>query len=380
MPTPFVTCKSYRLADLEHAQQMLRAIGLWQELFNEPFPACPVTLDTQATAVVITRLLAQVWETRYPIWLEDTRYAEVTNLIHSLQTYNLTDDPINLALNPHQLDCFQVYLTLGEHYANYFPDDITWLAELTLLNEDCLSQSVANFLAAINRDYFPVQDDVWIEDVDHLAWLLEQIYIEPQGYELDADFVSDLDDYQEPLRTLLSLASDDPVEDLPDISLHGLDEIIAAMPLPQPIRDHLPVMIKLVTHNTDNPWLDWSYGDLAQGYFMLPEWNVENVAYLKEEWEGAKALVAQEMAFVHWVHEELPTRLTAVRSAIYLAYMQTMKGVYHEDRPHYSHPLSRSDHSGKSTGRWIAREPSRFTSGFGRAAKPDTAFYRTATS
>ena len=352
------TLIGYRLDDLEQSQEILAISNLWQALFEEPFPQIPVTLNIDGTAVAITHLLAKLWESRYSIWLEETHYAKVTDLIHILQTDNFDSANTNLALNPHQIDCLQVYLTLGEHYANYFPDDTTWLAALTQLNEDCLSQAVANFLTAINRDYFPVHDDVWLEDIDHLALRLEQICIEPQGHELDPDFADDLDAYEEPVRTLLSLVSDEPVAGMPDIPLNGLAEAVADMPLATPIHDYLPIMINLVTHNSGNPWLDWSYGDMAQGYFRLPEWDAETVAYLREEWLEAEKLLAKEAELIRWVQEDLPTRLAAVRSAIYLAYLQTMKGVCHEHRPRHSHYLSRSNDSGKSVGRWIAHQPS----------------------
>ena len=336
----------------------MATIALWQALFDEPFPQIPVTLNPVGTAVVITRLLAKLWESRYPIWREEAHYTKVTDLMDSLQTDNFVSATTKLPLNPLQVDCLQLYLILGEHYANYFPDDITWSAAITQLNEDCLSQAVADFLAAINRDYFPVYEDVWLEDIDYLALRLEQICIEPQGHELDSDFADDLDVYEEPLRTLLSLSSDEPVDELPDIPLNSLAEVVADMSLPTQIHDYLPVMINLVTHNSNNTWLDWSYGDLAQGYFRLPEWNAETVAYLREEWLEAEKLLVKETELIRWVQEDLPTRLAAVRSAIYLAFIQTQKGVRHEHRPRYSHHLPRSDHSGKSAGRWIARQPS----------------------
>lgn len=361
-PSPFATLIGYRLDDLEQSQEILAISNLWQELFDEPFPQLPVMLNPYGTAVAITCLLAQLWESRYPIWLEEAHYAKVTHLIHFLQKNNVVGANTNLVLNPLQVDCLQVFLTLGEHYANYFPGDTTWLADLTLLNEDYLSQAVANFLAAINRDYFPVHDDVWLEDIDHLAMRLEQICIEPQGHELDPDFAEDLDAYEEPLRTLLSLVSDEPVEGMPDIPLDDLAEVVAGMPLPTPILDYLPVMMNLVTHNSNNPWLDWSYGDLAQGYFMLPEWDAETVAYLREEWLEAEKLLAKETELIRWVQENLPTRLAAVRSAIYLAFIQTQKGVRHELRPRCSNYLPRSDNFGKSAGRWITCEPSYITS------------------
>ena len=355
---PFAALIGYRLDDLEQSQEILAIINLWQALFDEPFPPIHVTLNPDGLAIVITHLLAKLWESRYPIWLKETHYAQVTDLIHSLQTDTVASANTNLALNPHQVDCLQVYLTLGEHYANYFPGDKIWLDDISQLNEDYLSLAVANFLAAINRDYFPVHEDVWLEDIDHLAMRLEQICIEPQGHELDPDFADDLDAYEEPVRTLLSLASDEPVEELPGVPLNGLDEVMADMPLPTPIHDYLPIMINLVTHNSGNPWLDWSYGDLAQGYFRLPEWDAETVAYLMEEWLEAEDLLAKETEFIRWVEEDLTTRLAAVHSAIYLAFIQTQKGVRHEHRPRYPHHLPRSDHSGKSAGRWIARQPS----------------------
>lgn len=353
-----VTHIGHRLEDLEQAQTLFVTATLWQALFDEPFPSIPVMLNSQGAAVAITCLLAQLWESRYPIWLKEAHYAKVTNLIHALQADDIASSDPNLALNSLQVDCLQLYLTLGEHYANYFPDNTAWLDDIPLLNEECLSVAVTHFLTAISRDYFPVHDDVWLEEVDHLAWRLEHLYIEPQGHELDPDFTEGPDAYEEPLRTLLSLASDEPVDGLPNIPLNGLDELITSMHLPQPIHDYLPIMIQLVTHNSGNPWLDWSYGDLAQGYFTLPEWDAETVAYLREEWLAAEKLFAKETELIRWVQEDLPTRLAAVRSAIYLAYLQTMRGVHHEHKPRNSHYLSRSDDSGKSAGRWIVRDPS----------------------
>ena len=354
--SPSITWPGYRLDDLTQAEPILTAIHLWDELFKEPFPDICITLNQQGTAVVITRLLARLWETRRPLWQDEARFLQVSSLIHHLQN-NDSADP-DAALDPLQIECLQLYLTLGRRYAEFFPDNTAWLADIITLDEESLSTAVTDFLSAVDRDYFPVDDALWVEDIDCLAGRLEYIDLIPQGHELNPDFFDDLDAYEEPLRTLLALVREDETGNLPGIELYGLSEAIADLPLPPPIRDGLPTLVRLVTHSTGNVWLDWSYGDLAQGGISLPEWCADDVAFLKEEWAAAQPLLAQEKTFIRWVNADRPTRLAAVCSALYLAYLTHMKGVRHETGPRHPHHLPRSDAARESTRRWVARHSS----------------------
>ncbi len=290
---------------------------------------------------MITHLLAHIWETRYPLWQDEERFLQVSSLIHQLQNSDSTRP--SAALDPLQIDCLQVYLTLGQRYAELFPNNTTWLTGITGLDEDSLSTAVSDFLSAVDSNYFPVDDELWVEDIEYLAGRLEYIDLIPQGHELNFDFANDLDEYEEPLRTLLTLVREEETADLPDIELYGLGEIIAQLPLPPPIRDNLPALAQLVTHSTGNVWLDWSYGDLAQGGISLPEWCADNVAFLKEEWAAAQPFLVKEKALICWVNADRPTRLAAVRGALYLAYVFSKKGVHYETGPCHPHHLSRSD-------------------------------------
>ncbi|MCP4287850.1 MAG: hypothetical protein GY792_26015, partial [Gammaproteobacteria bacterium] len=156
------------------------------------------------------------------------------------------------------------------------------------------------------------------------------------------------------------LAFEDETSDRPVISLDGLSDIIPGMPLPIPIQKGLPTLLNIVTHNTGNEWLDWSYGALAEGGVMLPEWHPDNVAFLQREWQAAQALTAIEQTLIGWVTADETTRLPAVRSAVFLAYINKRNIFYVLDRPGSCHPhhLSRSDDFGKSDERWVSYCPS----------------------
>jgi hypothetical protein len=266
-----------------------------------------------------------------------------------------------------------VYLTLGQRYAELFPDNTDWTAGIAALNEDSLGSAVADFLSDVGRDYFPVNDEVWIEEVEYLAGRLEYIDIIPQGHELNPDFANDPDEYEEPVRTLLYLVTEDPAPDLTGIELVGLSAAIADLPLPQPIRDTLPALVQLVTHSTGNVWLDWSYGDLAQGGVMLPEWCTDNVAFLKEEWAAAQPFLKKEEALIRWVNGDPPTRLATVRGAIYLAYIHSKEGTIYENRPRHPHHLPGGHAARESPRRWVARHSPHLAGRPGGAAEPDSA-------
>jgi hypothetical protein len=374
--SPSVTWPGYRQDDLAQIQPILTAIQLWDELFNEPFPNSCITLNQLGTAVVITRLLAYLWKTRYPLWQDESRFLQVSSLIHHLQNSN--DGSPEAAGTPLQVDCLQLYLTLGQRYAELFPDNTAWLAGITTLDEDSLSTAVSDFLTAVDRDYFPVDDELWVEDIEYLAGRLEYIDLIPQGHELNLDFVDDFDEYEEPLRTLLQLVREEETADLSGIELYGLSQAITDLPLPPPIRDNLPALVQLVTHSTGNVWLDWSYGDLAQGGISLPEWDIDNVVFLKEEWDAAQAFLKKEKALIRWVNADHPTRLAAVRSALCLAYVFSKKGVRHEIGPRHPHHLPRSDTPRESARRWVARCSPHLANRPGRAVEPDSLVHRTA--
>ncbi|MCA9875718.1 MAG: hypothetical protein KC441_18735 [Anaerolineales bacterium] len=376
--SPSLTWPGYRLDDLAQAEPILTAIQLWNALFSEPFLNVPITLNQQGTAVVITHLLAYLWKARYPLWQDEARFLQVSSLIHHLQ--NSDDGSPEIAMTPLQVDCLRVYLTLGQRYAELFPDNTTWPAGIAVLDEDSLTTAVSDFLTAVDRDYFPVDDELWVEDIEYLAGRLEYIDLIPQGHELDPDFFDDLDEYEEPLRMLLQLARDEEATDLPSIELYGLSEVIAALPLPLPIRDNLPALVQLVTHSTGNAWLDWSYGDLAQGGISLPEWCADNVAFLKEEWAAAQSFLDQEKALIRWVNADRPTRLAAVRGALYLAFVFSKKGVRHETGPRRPDHLSRSDPARESARRWVAHHSPHLASRSGWAVEPDPPVNRSAAS
>ncbi|MFZ1395878.1 MAG: hypothetical protein WAS33_03220, partial [Candidatus Promineifilaceae bacterium] len=149
--SPSVTWPGYRLADLAQVEPILTAIQLWDELFNEPFPDIGITLNQQGTAVAITHLLAHIWKTRYPLWRDEARFLQVSSLMRQLQNSDSSD--CNVALDSGQIGCLQVYLTLGRRYAELFPDNTTWQASITTLDEERLSTAVSNFLTAVDRDY-----------------------------------------------------------------------------------------------------------------------------------------------------------------------------------------------------------------------------------
>lgn len=346
---------------------MLETIQVWQALFNEPFPNLSVSLDRPGAAALITHLLAHIWETRCPLWQAEALFAQVNGLIGHLQRHPTCGR--QNALNPLQVDCLQVYLTLGRRYAELFPDDTTWPDDIDALDEESLSLAVGDFLSAVCRDYFPIEDDVWTMEVDFLAGRLETIDLIPQGHELHPDFADELEEYEEPLRTLLGLAREE--WEGPGLELHRLGDVLDCLPLPPSLAETLPTAVRLVSHNTDNCWLDWSYGDLAQGYFMLPEWNEEDVAFLLEAWQEAQALLAKEAALIHWVKADLPTRLAAVRGALYLAYIQ--QGVDHELRPRHPYHLSRSHTPGEGPRRWLSHHSPHLAGRSGCGAEPDPA-------
>jgi hypothetical protein len=294
-------------------------------------------------------------------------FALVNSLIGHLQRHPAYGRQV--ALNLLQVDCLQVYLTLGRRYAELFPEDTTWPVDIDALDEESLSAAVGDFLSAVGRDYFPIEEDVWAIDVDFLAGRLEIIDLIPHGHELDPDFADELEEYEEPLRMLLGLAREE--WEKPGLDLHRLGDVLDSLRLPQPLADTLPTVVRLVSHNTDNCWLDWSYSDLAQGSFMLPEWHPENVAFLREAWQAAQALLAKEAALIGWVEADLPTRLAAVRGALYLAYIQ--QGVHHELRPRHPYDLSRSHASGEGPRRWLSHHPSHLAGRSGRGPEPDPA-------
>lgn len=348
---------------------MLTAVQLWHSLFAEPFPEVPITLKGDSTAVIITTLLAAIWARRYPVWEDKSLLRQVGHLIDHVQHEAAWQGAALSALAVAGLD---VYLTLGVRFAQYFPDNKTWTADVSALDETSLAAGIETFLTAVNEQYFPVEEEVWVDELEYLAGRLEVIDLLPAGYDLDPDF-ADLDQHPEPVRTCLILAAaelnacfpglavEEEMDELPLIDLDSLSEIIPTMPLPEPIRDGLPVLLDMVRHTTGNVWLDFSYSALAQGGIVLPEWEPDNVTWLRQEWQAAQALIEVERQLINWVTADEPTRLPAVRSAVFLAYINKRNLFYAPcDRTgscDYQH-LSRSHHPGKSADRWLSYRPS----------------------
>lgn len=342
---------------------------VWHSLFAAPFPEITVCLAGGSAVTVITTLLAAIWQSRYPVWEDERWRRQVGDLIAHIQQQDVWQ---GAALSAREVACLDVYLTLGLRFAQYFPDDKTWLAKVPVLDETSLAAGIEAFLTAVNEQFFPVEEEVWVEEIEFMAGRLEVIDLIPAGYDLDPDY-ADLEHNPEPVRTLLSMAAaagnshfdnhgpgpspDEAMADLPAISLHGLSDIIPTMPLPAPLRQGLPTLLNLVTYHTGNEWLDWSYGDLAEGGLTLPEWQPDNVAWLRQEWQAAQALIAVEQQLINWVTADETSRLPAIRSAVFLAYINK-RNLFDVpgDRPgscDYQY-LSRSHHPGKSADRWLS--------------------------
>lgn len=347
---------------------MLTAVQLWQTLFAEPFPEVAVCLKGGSATAVTTTLLAAIWESRCPVWEDESLLHRIGDLIDHIQREAGWGDG---ALSALEVACLDVYLTLGLRFAQYFPDNKTWVADVPTLDEASLAAGIEAFLTAVSQHYFPVEEEVWVDEIEFMAGRLQVIDLIPAGYDLSPDY-ADPDHFAEPVRTLLymaaaelnthfpGLAFADETGDLPVISLDGLSDIIPTLPLPVPIQKGLPTLLDLVTHSTGNEWLDWSYGALAEGGVMMPEWHPDNVAFLKQEWQAAQVLIALERQLINWVAADEPSRLAAVRSAVFLAYINQRNLFYVPDRfgsRDYKH-LSRSHHPGKSADRWLSYRPS----------------------
>lgn len=380
---PFCTCPIYRQAELRQAITILQTGQLWSELFTESFPLRPFTFTRQSGGAVITCLLSSIWEHRLPIWENDQQYHRLERLIdHLKEQGEIGRDAV---LSWSEVACLEVYLLLGMRMHQLFPENTQWLEDMAALGEQALARAVEDFLTAVNQHYFPVWEEVWDTDPEFLLGRLQTIDLEAQGYSLDEDIMS-LDDFCEPVRTLFYIAGATPGGDdggyggaeslasLPIIDLAGLSGIVRQMKLPKVVHAGLPVLLDMIMADTGNEWLDWSAAELAQGYVMLPGWSVENALFLKQEWQKAQKLLAKEAALIAWVSADETTRLPAIRSLIYLAYLDK-RGIFHEwnrSRPCHSHPLPGSDHPGKSAERWLPRHPSHLSGRPGGAAQPDS--------
>ncbi|MCP4284545.1 MAG: hypothetical protein GY792_08850, partial [Gammaproteobacteria bacterium] len=208
-------------------------------------------LTSGSASAIITTLLSAIWESRYPVWEDNALLHHIDNLITHLQSET---DWSHAALSEMEVACLEVYLTLGLRFAQYFPGDNTWSGKAPLLDEASLAAGIETFLTAVNQHYFPVEEEVWLDEIEFMAGLLQVIDLVPVGYDLNPDY-ADPDHYPEPVRTLLDMAAaelnthysglafEDETSDRPVISLDGLSDIIPGMPLPIPIQKGLPTLL-----------------------------------------------------------------------------------------------------------------------------------------
>jgi hypothetical protein len=73
---------------------------------------------------------------------------------------------------------------------------------------------------------------------------------------------------------------------------------------------NLPVVVESITGNTGIPWVDMSGEDFAQA--ELPDWDLQAIKYLTEDFAEAKKIWAKVDKFEKWVNAK-PCRMESVK-------------------------------------------------------------------
>lgn len=204
--------------------------------------------------------------------------------------------------------------TLAHRYQTIFPEFPEWQTDTFAWQapdaEARLAEMVETFLGRIDHHRFPVMDEMWEMDLALSYHHLQQIPLFPQG--IEPYWYDDPAEQPEPFALLLhlecrtfdedgtdTLATAYPQYTFPsEFSLSNIYHHLHKTPLPEPLNGLLDA-IDLVKANTDNPLLDYSYGELCEMGSNL-HWDEETVDWLTTLWRAAKPKVDRAWALVAW--------------------------------------------------------------------------------
>jgi hypothetical protein len=245
---------------------------------------------------------------------------------------------------PDRLDGYRLRLAHrpASLYQQLFPDAPAWRQTDVPTDGDGLLLAIEHFLSQVNRERFPVIDELWEDELEDADWRLWQIPLDLQGLAVWDE--EEWNYYPEPTRLLLYLgswsnldedeadypAANEPAADEPvagsrflkpaypyafphDFRLDGLAAVLAEMALPAPL-DGLPDLITLALADGDNGWLDYTNNDLAECGGCFPSWDEWPEWY--QAWQAAEPILQRVKRLVDWVKQAPAERLDAVVAAL----------------------------------------------------------------
>jgi hypothetical protein len=242
---------------------------------------------------------------------------------------------------------------LAELHRLVFPEYPQWRDVPLEWDEEAVILYMQAFLDRVNRLRFPVMEEVIDYSLEEVAWRLEQIPVNLQGFNLW--YMEEWDYYNEPIVFLLKLAYIEHAGDgrgrfleaypqytpPADFALSALLPALRQMaPSTQPVPslsrysdlspnllgrqalsepwDGLPVLVSMVTEETGNRWLDYSNEYMAE-CGCYPQWEADYQELLAE-WQEAAPQLAKVQALINEVQKKLPGSLDTVWELLLAAY------------------------------------------------------------
>jgi hypothetical protein len=218
-----------------------------------------------------------------------------------------------------------------------FAEDDAWFDRSLPRDEDLLLAEIQTFLTAVNDHYFPVFDEIFDGDLADCQWQLDHMPLVVQGIDpLYSDYGGG--DYKEPLHLMLLLAEwchlhdEEEFDSLlagysryqfpRDFDLNELADVLDGMALAEPLHA-LPDLIRMIWSRTGNPWLDYSYGHMAE-CGCYPDWEAYQV--WQAAWQEAAPIAARVDGLLDWTEAQKSDGLDTVVATLLAAHERWRSG------------------------------------------------------
>lgn len=199
-------------------------------------------------------------------------------------------------------------ITIFEHF---FPKQLDLFRAMPVTRPQVRQEIIARFHELVSDNLFPLLD-CYVEEEG-----LDQFDLTINIYPASSDWQENRPDHYDDLTRAILLGAGALTEDgymvcydLPVFDFDRLHKRLRSRPL-----CYLWEATSILARRTDNDFLDFTMEDLYSGYILLPEWSIEQVEALRDEWNEAQKMIARFRELTIWVGTK-PNAFQTVRRLV----------------------------------------------------------------